>query len=153
AAGPGGAEAAGEVLARRVARTGEGEDRPSLPFCDLRDDMRGGAEAVEAETPALAGDDQRAPADEPGAEQRGERDIAAVLPEREGIARIGDGRRRESPVAAIAGEERVVAEILLAAGAIGADAAATAEPGHADAVAEAQPDDAGAHGIDPADDL
>ncbi len=49
---------------------------------DLGDDVRGGAEAVEAERPAVAGQLQRAPADQAGAEQRRRRDRIEVVAER-----------------------------------------------------------------------
>ncbi len=153
AAGPNCAEAVGKGLARRIAGAREGEDRAPLPSRDLRHDMRGGAEPVEAEPPAVAGDHQRAPADEAGAEQRSKRHVAAVLAERKGIARIGDRRGREAAVPAVAGEERAIAEVFVAARAIGADAAAMAEPRHADALAQAQSHDVAADRIDPADDL
>ena len=53
---------------------GEGEDPPALPAGDLRDDVRRGAEAVEAEPLGVAGQPQRAVADQAGAEQRRGRD-------------------------------------------------------------------------------
>ena len=115
--------------------------------------MGGGAETIEAELLAVAGDHQRAPADQAGAEQRGERHVAAGLAEREGEARVGDRRRREAAVAGVAGEQRVIAQIFAVPDAIGADAAGVAEPGNADALAHLQPLDPGADRIDPADDL
>jgi len=95
----------------------------------------------------------RSPADQASAEQRGESHVIANFAEREPIARIGDRRRCETAVARVPGEERAIAEIFLAAPAIGADAAGVAEPRNADALTHAQPFDASPDHIDPADDL
>ena len=108
------AETSGEGLGRFVARPGEGEHRPALPESDLSQDVGGGAETIEAQAPALAGDDQGAPADQPGAEQRCERHVLAFLAQRKSEARVGDGRRGEAAVAGEAGEQRRVAEVFLA---------------------------------------
>ena len=48
-AGPAGAELAGEPLRRRVARAREGIDLLAVKDGELGDDVRGGAEAVDAE--------------------------------------------------------------------------------------------------------
>ena len=113
----------------------------------------GGAEAVDAEPFGLARHHQRAPADQAGAQQRRDRDIVAVFAEREGIARIGDGVRREAAVARIAGEERTVAEIFHALLAEPADAAGVSEPGDSDPIADPVRGDVAADEIDAADDL
>jgi hypothetical protein len=70
AAGPGGPQLARKLLAISIAGLGEGEDFASLPASDLRDDVRGRAETVDPEAPGVAGSDQRAIADQSGAEQR-----------------------------------------------------------------------------------
>ena len=70
AARPDRAEPAREALRRLVARPGEGEDLAALEAADLRQDMRGGAEAVEADPLARPRRFQAAPADQPGAQQR-----------------------------------------------------------------------------------
>ena len=49
AARPDRAERAREILRRRIALAGEGEHPPALPDRHLRQDVGGGAEAVEAE--------------------------------------------------------------------------------------------------------
>ena len=54
AAGPGRAKAAGKALPGRIARLGEGMDLLLLTDGDLADDVRGGAEAVQAQ-PARRG--------------------------------------------------------------------------------------------------
>jgi hypothetical protein len=56
----------------------EGKHVAALPLCDLGDDVSGGAEAVEAEPPSFAGNSQRAPPDQPRAQQRRSRDIITV---------------------------------------------------------------------------
>ena len=68
-AGPRRAERAREVLRRRVAVAREGVDLASLRRGDLRDDVRRGAEAVDAQAlHAVAGELERAVADQPGAQ-------------------------------------------------------------------------------------
>ena len=81
---------------------------------------------------------QRAPADEPGAEQRRERRGIAALGQRETVGSVGDRMGGVAAVARIAGEERIVAKIFARAHAIGAMPAGMAEPGHADARVRAQ---------------
>ena len=112
-----------------------------------------GAEAIEAELLAVAGDGQRPPADQPGAEQGRERYVAAGFAQREGEARIGDCRGRETPIARISGEDRMVAQVFPVHAAIRTDAAGVAEPRDTDALAHCQPFHAGSDRIDPADDL
>ena len=148
-----GAEAPGEGLCGNISRPREGKHRSSLPLGDLRHDVGRGAKAIEPQLFASAGDHQRTPADQASAEQWGERHVTARFAERERITRVGDRRRRKTAVARVSGEERAIAEIFLSAHAIGADAAGVAEPRNADALAHAQPLDAGPDRIDPADDL
>ena len=111
-AGPFGAHRAGERLAGRIAGPGEGEHPPSLPSADLGDDVRGRAEAVEADRPPVPGHFERPPADQAGAKQRRGRDRIEVLGEREGEGRVGDRMGGEAAVAGVAGEERRVAQVL-----------------------------------------
>ncbi len=142
-----------EGLGARIARPREGKYRSSLPFCDLRHDVSRGAKAVESERLAVACDHQRTPANQPGAEQRCERHIAAGLAKRECIARIGDRRRGEATVPRVTSEERLIAQIFLTARAIRADAAGVTEPGDSHTLPERHPFDAGPDCLDPADDL
>ena len=109
---PGRAEAPGKGLGGSISRPREGKHRAPLPLRDLRHDMCRGAKAIEPKLLALAGDPQRAPADQAGAEQRGERHVVAGLAERERKTGVGDHRRRETAVARVSGEERTVAEIF-----------------------------------------
>ena len=120
--------------------------------------MGGGAEAVDAETrqlaaERLAGELERAVADQPGAEQRRRLRVAIGWRQLEAVARVGDGVLGIAAVDLVAGEARVVAEILLAAAAIEARAVGRAEPRHADAVADGEALDARAERRDLADDL
>jgi hypothetical protein len=114
--------------------------------------MGGRAEAVDANRLRLARGFQRAPADEPGAEQRRGGDRIEVPGERERERRLGDGMGRESAVAGVAGEERRVAEIFARGDTIGAMAARMAEPRDADAGPKRQADPLASR-LDPADDL
>ena len=75
--------------------------------------MRGGAEAVDAEALRVPGQLQRAVADQPGAEQRRRLGVAIAVRQLEGVARVGDRVVGIAAVDLVAGEARVVAEILL----------------------------------------
>src|SRR5690606_3877250 len=120
--------------------------------------VRGGAEAVKAErevpiTYTFGRHAVAAPADQACTEPRRDLGVIAGFTEREAIARIGDRVAGEAAVARIAGEQRRVAQVLLAAAAISALTAGRAEPGHADPPAHDKARDAGADGGDPADNL
>ena len=62
---PDGSEPKGESLRCVVTRAREREDAAPLAARDLRDDVRRGAEAVEADPLGVAGAQERAIADEP----------------------------------------------------------------------------------------
>src|SRR5262249_20950706 len=138
---------------RLVARTHEGEDRAALVTRQLRDDVGGGAEAVEAEAPRIARPAQRAIADEAGAHERRRFHVAVAAADREAVARIRDRVAGIAAVDLISGEARLLAQVLAAAAAELANAASEAEPGHADALAHAEPVDVAAERGDGADDL
>lgn len=87
--GPDRAQRTGEVLRRHIARAAEGIDIAPLPARHLHDDMRRGTEAVQPETLAVTGLDQRTPADQPGAEQRCQRHGVALLAEDKNETGIG----------------------------------------------------------------
>jgi hypothetical protein len=91
---PLGAEGARELLTRRVARTGEGEDAAAFVDRDLAEDVGGGAEAVEADPLGLADEAQSAVADQPGAEQRRRLIVGIALGDREAEPLVGDGQLR-----------------------------------------------------------
>ena len=93
----GGRKWPGEVLRSPRRGLGEGEDAFPLPAADLRDDMRRCAEAIEADALSLARGLERAPADEPRAEQRGGGDRVGVLAQRKGVGRVDERMAREAP--------------------------------------------------------
>src|ERR1700730_7049098 len=64
AAGPGRAKLAGKMLRRRVARARESIDLKTLPHRDLRQEMRGRSEAIDAEVFPLARHAIAAPSDQ-----------------------------------------------------------------------------------------
>src|SRR6185437_12422369 len=120
---------------------------------DLGHDMGRRAKAIEAELSASASNNQRAPADQAGAEQRREVYIAATLGKRELIARVGERRGREAAISGVAGEKRAIAEIFMLATAIRANAAGVSKPRNTDALSDMQTLNIGADCFDPADDL
>src|SRR5262249_51494907 len=146
-------ERACQLLRLRIARAREGVDRTSLPMRDLGHDVAGCTKAVDADMLAAAGHHQRAPADQAGAEQGGQRAVVAGLAERKAVTGIGDQMRGKAAVACIAGEQRTVAEVFLSALAIGAVAAGPAQPGHADPRARDKTSDILPDGVDAADHL
>jgi hypothetical protein len=113
----------------------------------------GGTESVQAELRRSAGDHQRAPADQPRAQQRRQRDVAAPLAERKCEARIGHGRGCIAAIAGVAGEQRLIAEVLTLHPAVGTGTVGVAQPRDADPLADLQAPHGGADRIDPADDL
>ena len=93
-AGPLRAERAGERLRLVVALARHGEHAAALAPRDLRDDVRRGAEAVQAEPLGVAGEAQRAVADQPGAEERRRLEVAEA---RRGAGSRSARRRRPTP--------------------------------------------------------
>ncbi len=81
-AGPLGSELAGERLRLVVALAREGEHPPALGERELGDDVRRGAEAVEAEPLGAPGEAERAPPDQPCAEKRRELRVGGAVGER-----------------------------------------------------------------------
>jgi len=124
-----------EVPPLLVARTHEGEDPAPLVAGDLDDDVGGGPEAVESETLAVPRELQRAPADEPGAEQRRGLEVRVIVGDREAEALVGCRPLGEAAVDLVAGESRAGAQVLVAGTAIAALAARPPEPRHAHAAA------------------
>src|ERR1035437_6214816 len=153
AARPHRAERAREVLRRRVALAREGEHAPALPDRDLRQDMGGGAEAVEAERLAFAGHAVAAPADQAGAQPRRDLGIVAAISKRKTKPRVGQHMCRIAAIAGVAGEHRRIAQVLGAAAAIRAYPAGRAQPRHADALTQRKSADARTRSGDAADDL
>jgi HSP20 family protein len=113
----------------------------------------GCTEAEDAEMLSISRHDKRAPADQACAKQGCDGDIVAIFAEWEAIAGIRDEMRRKAAVARVAGEARTIAQILMAAPAIGTFAAGVTEPGNADAFAYSERGHIGAECIHPADHL
>ena len=127
-AGPGRAEAAGELLRARITGAREGKHGAPLPRCELADHVRGGAEAVEAEAAGVAGHRQRAVPDQ-SATQQGRRLLVTQLSgERQAEALIRDGQLREAAVDVAPGEARVHTQVLAPGAAVCAVAIGPAEP-------------------------
>jgi len=126
---------------------------PAQTTRPLHDDMRRGTEAVQPETLAVTGLDQRTPADQPGAEQRCQRHGVALLAEGKGEAGIGHHVFGIAAGPRVTGELRRVAEVFLGVLAVAAGAAGVPQPGNADPLARLEAGHALAQGIDPPDDL
>src|SRR4029077_18805035 len=162
AAGPHRAERFCKCLRRLVAGAGEGIDAAALPGRDLRQNVRGGAESVEAEGPwtrafgvgpGRARHAIAAPADQARTQERRNLRIVAPFGKRETVARIGDRMGGVAAIARIAGKCRPIAQILPTSSTVGADAAGGAEPRHTDALAQRQPFDPCPERRDAADDF
>ena len=102
---------------------------------DLRDDVGRGAEAVEPEPLGVAGEAQRAVADQARAEQRRRLEIRIARREREAEALVGDDLLGVAAVEVVPGEACPVAEVLPPGRAVAAPAARPAEPRHAEPAA------------------
>jgi hypothetical protein len=154
AAGPHGAQLPRKLLCREVARARERMHAPPLAAGHLREQVRCGAEAVDAELTRLAaGHLQCAPADQPGAHQGREVDRVLIGAQRQAEVGLGDHVAGEAAVAGVAGELRRVAQVLVAIGAVAAMAAGVRQPRHADTLPDMQPADPRPERLDHADDL
>lgn len=152
-AGPGSAERAGEVLRRPVPRPRQREHASTLPATDLGDDVGGRPEAVEPDRAGGAGHPQRAPADQPGTQERRRRDRVQARVERDGEGCLRQEVAGEAAVPGAAGEARGIAEILAIRHAVSAAPAGVPEPGHADPRTGRRTHNARADRLDDADDL
>ena len=138
-----------ERLGRIVARPCKGKYLPPLRQCDLRDQVRRGPEAVDAETARIAGERIGAVTDQPGAQQRRRMQVVIALRQRQHIRRVGHGVFGVTTVLLVAGEAGIGAEILAAPATVIAVPAGVREPGDPDAGAECRRLDlraAGDHG-------
>ncbi len=153
AAGPRRAQLEGEFLVPGIARRSVDGCAP-VPR-HLNRHVRGRAEPVEAEAPALldAGETQAAEADNAGAEQRGRVLIGEAIGN--GVDEIFgcDDIFGVAAIDGVAGEFRMVAEILGARAAIAADAVGAMQPGNSNARAKREASSAGTELLDHADDL
>src|SRR5215218_1749405 len=103
-AGPLGAERPCERLRAAVLGAREREHAPALVDGDLADDVRGGAEPIEPEPDAVAGQPQRPVADQSAAQQRRDLEVGHLAGERQAEALVGDGPLGVAAVDVAAGE-------------------------------------------------
>ena len=136
-----------------VARARKGVDAAALPDRDLRQNVCGGAKAVEAESFGCTGHAVTTPADKSGAKQRRRFCRIEVFIEWKTKARIRHHMARVAAVARIAGEQRPVAQILPVGPAIGTNAAGRAQPRNADALADREAGDSRSHRRNAPDDF
>ena len=115
--------------------------------------MRRGAETVYADTFGIARGRQRPVADQSGAQQRGGLRIGIVIGQRETIILVGSRVFRVTAVQRVAGETRLVAQVLAPAQAKAAMPAGVAQPGHAQPLPDGEALDLFALGDHDADDL
>ena len=143
------------LLGRHIARAREGVHAPPLRHRHLSDQVGGRAEAVQAQhARVIARQAQRAPADQAGAQQRGGAGVVQRQPvQRHAEAGVGHGMRGKAAVEGAASELGRVAQVFLACQAVAAPAAGAPQPGHADALAQAQRGHAGTQGVHRADHL
>jgi hypothetical protein len=137
----------------RIAWARERVHVTPLPPANLRNDVGRGTEAIEADAAPLAGFLQRPPADEASTHQRRCSNRIGIAGKSKGVVGISHSVGSEAAVACIAGENRAVAEVLLARRAIATIAARTAEPRDADAPARRQRGHTIAYRLDDAHDL
>src|SRR5271163_676637 len=143
----------GEGLRRGIAGPRKCEHIASLPACDLRDDVSCGAEAVEPDLPAIAGETKRTPADQARAEQRRCRHVVAAVGKFECIMCVGNDMRGVAAVTGVTGEERVIAQVLTPAQAKLTMAASAAQPRNADTSTDGKTGHAATDRVDAADNL
>lgn len=77
-----------------------------------------------------------APPDQSCAEEGSQSNRIAIVRQPEGVGRIRNRMRRKPSVAGVAGEQRLVAEVLVPTDAVGAMSAGMAKPGNADALSQ-----------------
>ena len=95
-----------------VAGTGDREHASPLPARHLAEDVRRGAEPVEAETGAVAAHPQGAEADQAGTQQRGGLEVRVPVRQGEAEPLVGDRVLRHPAVEVAAGEAGTLAEVL-----------------------------------------
>ena len=125
-----------EILSGRVAAARESIHTPTLMTGNLRNDVRGRAEPVEADGVGIARHAVGPVSDQAGAEQGSGFCVAVFLRQAEAIAPICNNELGIAAIEITAREVRVVAEIFHAGEAEAAMAAGPPEPRHADAFAD-----------------
>ncbi len=114
AAGPNRTEIESEFFCFFVCGPGESIDFPLLILCHLRDDVRGSAEAVNAEPLAVPRFNQTSVSDQTRAQKRRGFRIAIEIWDRKTEALIGDSIFAIATVERVASEFRLITQILLA---------------------------------------
>ena len=115
--------------------------------------MRGGTKAIKPELDAVARDSQRAPADQPRAQERRRCHIITGFGQREHVARVGNRLGGITTVAGITRKQRAITEIFPALAAVSALPARSAKPRHADTLPGFERIDAVADHINAANDF
>src|SRR5207245_1552502 len=127
-----------ERAKRCVSGAGEREEPAALEARDLRHDVGGRAEAVDAECSRVTRGRERAIADQARAEQRRGFRGRVALRQGKAVAAVGKRKFGVASVDVVAGEARAVAQVFPAPSAIVAIPAGPAEPGHAHALSDAE---------------
>jgi hypothetical protein len=104
----------------------------ALPPRDLGDDVRGRAEPVQAKTLGVAGEHERAIADQPCAEERSRFHIRVELGNGEAVPLVGDRLLGEATVDLVPGKTRAIAEVLSSGPAEATGAVGPSEPRDSD---------------------
>ena len=128
-----------ELLGFAVARPREGVNLASLMVRHLRDDVSRSAESVNAQPFCIAGFDQRAIANQTGAEQRRSAGVGIKLRQRETETLVRQHEFRVAPVQRIAGEAGLLTKVLATGTAKAAVATRPAQPRNTDARADFKP--------------
>ena len=136
AAGPNRTEVESEFFCFFVCGPGESIDFPLLIRRHLRDDVRGSAEALNAEPLAVPYFNQTSVSDQTRAQKRRGFRIAIEIWDRKTEALIVDSTFGIAAVERVPRELRLVAEIFLPAPTVGTLATCPTQPRHADAVAD-----------------
>ena len=124
-----------EVLGPGVVWPREREYLAALVGRRLADHVGGRPKPVQAEPGRVAGQLERAVADQPAAQERGGLLVGELVRKGQAVALVGDGPLGVAAVDIAAGEARVQAEVLAVRRAEAAGAVGPAEPGHADSSA------------------
>ena len=133
-----------------LGRPGEDVDPGPLGHRHLGRQVGRAAEAVDPEPPArgTSGLPQRPVADDPRAQERGRHVVGERVGERVGVALVDDQVLGVAAVEVPAREQRIDAQVLAAGAAEGADPARAGQPGHPDAIADAEPGGAVTRDVD-----
>ena len=143
AASPRDPETPRESLRGAVARTRERVDGAPLCQGNLRNEVRGRAESVDAKRSGLRGHRIGAIPDKAGAQERSGVQVVVAVRQWKDETRVGGREFRVTAVDLVAGEARLGAEVFTPRYAECAMSARRAEPGHANAAADCRRGHAG----------